>query len=390
VVLGYTAYPDQGTTYFYEMTQALASYGHDVVAVALRRNGEAPSEQIAGVRVERVAPKRAYGQVGKWRFFRAAAQRIRYERPDVVHCYSTLGLSVLRRLAPTVGCVWVHEVQSAAVLGWHPVVNRIEDRLRAWQSGVFDFTTVVSPSVARKLFGGPGPRVCVLPAGINLDRFSPAHRRNLRPALGLPADAVLACYVGALHRSRRLDVMIRGAARATEAAPTLRIFVIGDGPDRRRLEALGASLAPGRFVFLGYKPFPELPVYMASSDIGLSSLPPGPPYEDQPPQKVMEYLASGVPTVATATPAHDALIRHEGNGLLCEATAEAFGDALTILACDTNLRMTMSERCRDSIAHRDWRHIVGEQLLPLYGRLLSASEEARADRRPISIERAVS
>ncbi len=390
VVLAYTSYPDQGTTYFYEMTQALASLGHDVVALALRRDGEAASERIAGVRVERVAPRVAYGQIGKWRFFRAAAQRIRHEQPDVVHCYSTLGLSVLRRLAPRVGRVWVHEIQSAAVLGWHPAMNRIEDRLRAWQSGVFDFTTVVSPSVARKLFGGLGPRVCVLPAGINVDRFSPAHRRDLRPALGLPADAALACYVGALHKSRGLDVMIRGAARATAATPTLHILVIGDGPDRRRLEALSASLAPGRFVFLGYKPYPELPVYMASSDMGLSFLPPGPPYEDQPPQKVMEYLASGLPTVANATPAHDALIRHDVNGLLSEATPEAFGDALTTLARDAMLRMTMSDRCRDSIAHRDWRHIVREQLLPLYARLLSASEGACADRRPISIERAVS
>lgn len=375
VVLGYTAYPDQGTTYFYEMTQALASLGHDVVALALRRDGEAASERVAEVSVERVAPKSAYGQLGKWRFFRAAAQRIRREQPDLVHCYSTLGLWVLRRLAPRAGRVWVHEIQSAAVIGWHPAMNWIEDRLRAWQSRVFDFTTVVSPSVAQKLFGGQGPRVCVLPAGVNVDRFSAIHRRKLWPALGVSADVVFACYVGALHRSRRLDIMIQGAARATAESPTLHILVVGDGPDRRRLEALSASLAPGRFTFLGYKPYPELPVYMASSDIGLSFVPPGPPYEDQPPQKVMEYLASGLPTVANVTPAHDALIQHGVNGLLSEATPESFGDALAILARDASRRNTMSDRCRDSIAHRDWRRIVEEQLLPLYTGLLFAPDD---------------
>jgi glycosyltransferase involved in cell wall biosynthesis len=385
VVLGYSAYPDQGTTYFYEMTQALASLGHEVVALALRRDGEAPRESIGGALVERVAPKSAYGQLGKWRFFRAASEGIRREQPDVVHCYSTLGLSLLRGLAHGAGRVWVHDIQSAGVIGWHPAVNWFEDRVRSWQSRGFDFNTVVSPSVAERLFGGQGPRVCVLPAGVNLDRFSTRHRRSLCAALELPGDAVLACYIGALHRSRTLDIMVRGAARATAAVQSLYILVIGDGQDRHRLEALSTSLAPGRFIFLGYRPYPELPVYMASSDIGLSFLPPGPPFVDQPPQKVMEYLASGLPTVATATPAHGALVQHEVNGLLCEASSESFGNALTILARDAPFRMAMSDKCRASITHREWRHIVEKQLLPLYTRLLSARPGGCADRRPIAM-----
>jgi glycosyltransferase involved in cell wall biosynthesis len=376
VVLAYAGYPDQGATYFYEMTQALASLGQQVTALALRRDGEAMCEQLGGARVKRVAPKIAYRQVGKLAFFRAAARSIRTEQPDVVHCYSTLGLWALRRLAGS-GQVWVHEIQSAAVTGWHPAVNWVENRLRARQSRVFDFTVVVAPSVAHKLFGGQSAQVSVLPAGVNLDRFSPVHRRDLRPTLGVPSDAVLACYIGALHGTRRLDIMIRAVAHAMAASSTLHVVVIGNGPDRSRLEALASSLAPGRFVFLGYRPYTELPVYMASSDIGLSFLPPGPTFDDQPPLKVMEYLASGLPTVATAIPGHEALIQQGVNGLLSKATSEAFGHAITLLASDKVLRGTLRDRCRNSIAHRDWRIIVGEQLLPIYTRLLSEYAEDR-------------
>ncbi len=389
VVLGYMGYPDQGATYFYEMTQALASLGQQVTALALRRDGEAMCEQVGGALVKRVAPKIAYRQVGKLAFFRAAARSIRTEQPDVVHCYSTLGLWVLRRLAGS-GQVWVHEIQSAAVTGWHPAVNWVENRLRARQSSVFDFTVVGAPSIAHKLFGGQGARVSVLPFGVNLDRFSPAHRRDLRPTLGVPSDAVLACYIGALHGTRRLDIMIRAAAHVMAATSTLHVVVIGDGPDRRRLEALASSLAPGRFVFLGYRPYTELPVYMASFDIGLSFLPPGPTYDDQPPLKVMEYLASGLPTVATAMPAHQALIQEAVNGLLTEATSEAFGQAIMILASDKVLRGMLSDRCRGSIAHRDWRMIVEEQLLPIYTRLLLGRAKDCDGRNPTTIRHMMS
>ncbi|MFD8817742.1 glycosyltransferase, partial [Streptomyces sp. NPDC059627] len=73
-------------------------------------------------------------------------------------------------------------------------------------------TVAVSPTVAERLrrWGVPGPRIEVVPNGIDLDRFrfDPARRRRVRDRLGIPPDAWVVGAVGRLAPGKRFGVLI--------------------------------------------------------------------------------------------------------------------------------------------------------------------------------------
>ena len=85
------------------------------------------------------------------------------------------------------------------------------------------------------------------------------------------------------------------------------------------------------------------------------------------PSKVVEYLAHGVPVVATPLPAVRALIEAEGGGLLVpfddpDATVEAVRRILD----DPGLRATLAEQGRRAAERRTWE-TEGARLVSMLG-----------------------
>lgn len=58
-------------------------------------------------------------------------------------------------------------------------------------------------------------------------------------------------YVGRLAPEKRVDRLIEAVGRLQAAWPDLVLALVGDGPERPRLEALAAARAPGRVLFVG-------------------------------------------------------------------------------------------------------------------------------------------
>jgi glycosyltransferase involved in cell wall biosynthesis len=98
-------------------------------------------------------------------------------------------------------------------------------------------TPVVTLSASSRegLIAGVGHRpdgVHVVEPGVHR-RFSPAGRRDPEP---------LVVSVGRLTASKRVDVLIRAFAEASEQMAGLRLEIIGDGPEEAALRALAGSL----------------------------------------------------------------------------------------------------------------------------------------------------
>ena len=62
--------------------------------------------------------------------------------------------------------------------------------------------------------------------------------------------------LGKLCHQKGYDLMIPLFAACCREREDLRLFIIGDGPDRAALEQLAGQEAPGRIVFLGARPNP--------------------------------------------------------------------------------------------------------------------------------------
>jgi glycosyltransferase involved in cell wall biosynthesis len=107
--------------------------------------------------------------------------------------------------------------------------------------------------------GMPGEKIRVHYTGIDLDRFRPADRAAARAALGV--EGPLLVSAGAL-------IPLKGQALAVDAMrelPGATLLLVGDGPERARLEALAAPLG-NRVRFLGNRPHDELPSLLAAAD----------------------------------------------------------------------------------------------------------------------------
>jgi len=123
----------------------------------------------------------------------------------------------------------------------------------------------------------------VIPNGVRLERFV------------LPREPVRGriLMVGRLAPPKRPDLALRGLASVRKAIPEAELHLVGDGPLRRRAEALTAELGlNGAVRFLGDRD--DVPELLARAECALLAS----DYEGCP-LAVVEAMAAGVPVVAT-------------------------------------------------------------------------------------------
>lgn len=120
---------------------------------------------------------------------------------------------------------------------------------------------------------------------------SDIRRKQQQEPVGLQVDKDCLNFValGRLCHQKGYDIMLDIFARACSERDDLRLYIIGDGPDRTALEQQAAELGVAEKVFfLGNQPNPYC--YMAQMDAFLSTS----RYEGQP-LNIMEAMAIGLP-----------------------------------------------------------------------------------------------
>ncbi|MCX4575070.1 glycosyltransferase [Streptomyces sp. NBC_01571] len=166
-------------------------------------------------------------------------------------------------------------------------------------------TVAVSPTVADRLrrWGVPGPRIEVVPNGIDVDRFrfDPSLRARTRRRLGLPDGAYVVGGVGRLTAAKRFDVLIRALA---ELPPDHWLLLVGGGTEesvlRRTAQRAGVA---DRVLFTGERPTgglpgADLPSLTAAMDVLAS-----PSAEEAFGLAVVEAMAAGLPVLYVSCPA---------------------------------------------------------------------------------------
>lgn len=234
------------------------------------------------------------------------------------------------------------------------------------QQHLVDQVITVSDPVARHIFG-QNHDVSIVPLGADLDRFNP---EEVTPAEG--SSGTTAVYVGHLHPSRNLETLIEAVSLAVETVPSLECLIVGDGDGRSALERVASEHGVSDVVnFVGSVPHDEVPRLLAAADIGLAYVTNKPQYRHQPPIKTVEYLASGLPVVATDTEGNKQFV-DEHTGVLREDTATAYADGITKLARDHTDYST--DELRDAVSRYDYKYTVEHDLLPIYERIVSEGD----------------
>lgn len=189
--------------------------------------------------------------------------------------------------------------------------------------------------------------------GVDTGIFNPIYRRlDLRAhLLGLEKKHLL-LYVGRLAKEKNVEGLYQMAARRWDA----RLIIVGDGPDRKRLEKMFAGTGA---LFAGYLHGPALSQIYASADVFVF-----PSRTETFGQVVCEAMASGLPVVALAAGAMTDLIAHGQTGLLSRDECGLVAQVEQLLA-DPDLRHRLAEAGMQAAQQRSWA-AVGRQLIDYY------------------------
>ena len=179
--------------------------------------------------------------------------------------------------------------------------------------------------------------------GISRDRFQPLDRAAMRTKLGVahtPTLGILATLRDWKGHDYLFDAFKQLRASATDGTSTLadwQILVVGDGPQRQRLEArVRDEGLSGKVQFVGN--VDNVPEWLACMDVFAL-----PSYGDEGvPQGIMQAMACGLPVVSTTVGAIGEAVQHEQTGFLVPPRdTAALAEKLGLLMTNASLRARM-------------------------------------------------
>jgi glycosyltransferase involved in cell wall biosynthesis len=154
-------------------------------------------------------------------------------------------------------------------------------------------------------------RIRFVPNGI--PQASRPDRAAARTELGIPPGVPLIGIVASLRPQKALHVLIECALVLARDFPDLHVLIVGEGPERARLESLIRARGLTRTVFmLGHRS--DVTSVLSALDVAVLTS----DWEGSP-LAVLEYMAAGCPVVATKVGGVPDIVRHGVDGLLAEA-----------------------------------------------------------------------
>ncbi|MCW5877145.1 MAG: glycosyltransferase family 1 protein [Anaerolineales bacterium] len=207
-------------------------------------------------------------------------------------------------------------------------------------------------------------RLAVWSGGVAVDRFHPENATpEMRERLsGGQPEKPLVIFVSRLSREKRCDWLLPIA----QQIPGVRIAIIGDGPDRPRLERLFAGTDT---LFTGYLHGEELASAFASGDIFAFT-----GAEETYGNVVAEAMASGLPVVAPNSGGVTDLVEDGVTGFLYDPEDRAaLLEGVRTLAADPELAARMGAAGQNKVRKYAWE-LTLEQLLQLYSNVIERSK----------------
>lgn len=305
---------------------------------------------VENLRVERLAsPRGAAALLGLRRW-------LRRERIDGVVTFFFDG-NVLGTLAAFLAGIPV--VSSRRNIGyWH---NRWDLRKLRMLNSVTDWHLANSEAARRHTAEAERvdpARILVIPNAVDTDRFRPP--RNGEAAAELPpgllaGDPLIGC-VANLRPVKGQDVLVRAFASIAGELPGARLVLIGEGPEREPLQRLAASLdVAERVAFLGSRE--DVPRLLRRLDVGVLSS-----RSESFSNTLLEYLATGLPTVATRTGGSSELPLESGCARLVPPDdAEGLAKALLAVCRDRESRPAWALTARQFVESRYAPRTIVEQ-----------------------------
>ena len=296
-------------------------------------------------------------------------------KPDIVHTHTAKAGFLGRQAALAVRPrpVIVHTYHGHVLEGYFgPAKARLYLELERGLARVSDRLLGVSQATVDDLVRlgvAPPEKFRVLPLGLDLDPLaepSEKLRGSSREQLGVGAGEVLLVFVGRIVPIKRIDLLLRALAQAREAAPRLRLALVGDGDERQAFERQATELGiAGDTLFLGYQR--ELRPIFAAADIAVLSSD-----NEGTPVSLIEAAAAGLPAVATEAGGVGEVVTADTGIVVPRGEVGALASAMVEMATDAQRRETCGRAARRRALGRYGAQRLLGDIDALYRELVSA------------------
>ncbi|HEY7039964.1 MAG TPA: glycosyltransferase [Methylomirabilota bacterium] len=233
-----------------------------------------------------------------------------------------------------------------------------------------DLVVTVTEAIRLQLVAaglGLADRVVALPGGVDAERFrpdaAPSAAGGLRAALpDVAPETPLIGIVSGFRAMKGHQIVVEAAARLAAAGHRFHLVLIGQGALLDRVRGLvEATRLSGHTSFLGF--VDDLPAAMTALDVGIYSA-----LESDGMSRVLfEYLAAGVPVVATRVGVVPEILADDRTALLVPAgEPEPMAAAIGRLLRDRVLRRELGRAGAALVQTHYSGRRLGERLTALY------------------------
>lgn len=256
--------------YSYEIFRRLA-LRHEVTVVTPRHPEDRSFDETAAFRIHRTLRLPYLGD--RWHtplggMLLRSLRNVIVHRPDQIHCDqldSAIVGYVVRKLFNIPYVVYTYGMEITD--GKHTGFKRLILKNAAAVVSISNYTR---ERLIRIMQVDPG-KIMLVPPGVDTDRFlSPRDASKVGQRHQLAGKRVI-ITVGRLAGTERYkghDVVIKALSHVSTRVPEVRYLIVGDGPDRERLERLASEVGQSeRVVFVGNVSNEDLPAYYGIAEV---------------------------------------------------------------------------------------------------------------------------
>jgi glycosyltransferase involved in cell wall biosynthesis len=361
--------------------RTLRDAGYEVTVVADARLGLPDTEMRDGIQILRFS--RPSARVPILRFLRAA-RRFRHAlvelRPHIIHAHDSDTLVSSAGAAADLHVPFIYDAHDlwlgrprrgrsrlyfALNQAWFGFVERwLIPRAAAW--------ITVSPPIARHLERrydvGPVELVPNYPELDDMETDS-LSIRDLPGAEGIPPGSPVVLYLGALFEGRGIESLVASVPLLPRRA---HLVLLGAGAQAQDLRALALRLAVTDRIHIVDPVAPHTVVaYAASADVGVSPIVPSClNYRYSLPNKLFQYMAAGLPVVASDLPQVRDVVDANGAGRCVDtALPAAVADAISAILDDPVAATRMGAAGRRAVVERYNWAVAAQTLRTVYERI---------------------
>lgn len=369
-MLAYTFYESDNRVRRYAET--LAKRGDDVEAVVLRREGQPAEEMLCGVRVRRIQYRVRNETTPVTYLFKILAFFLRSawllaighlrRRYDFIHVHSVPDFEVFATLVPRLAGAKV-------ILDIHDIVPEFYASkfgvshgslifktlvFIEWLSATFAHHVIIANHLWYDTITGRSVTPDRCTAMINYPDPSIFRVADGQTRASSPDEFVM-CYPGTLNYHQGVDRGITAVNLLRDELPNLQFLILGDGPDRPKLEGMVRDLnLAARVKVLGTVPIEQVASTMASVDLGVVPKRSNSFGDEAFSTKILEFMAMGVPVIAPRTKVDQYYFSGDLVQFFDSNSVEDLAAQIRTLASDPARREHLRQKGLEFIRSNNW------------------------------------